>query len=90
MTRRFGRAARGAPCVGSVARGHGRTTAFIAGLRSDRIDAPMLIERAMDGAAFRARIERMRAPPLSAGDIVRRGNAPLAPFLARLTVSCSA
>ena len=52
MARRFGRAARGAPCVGAVPHGHWRNTTFIAGLRNDRIDAPMLIEGAMDGEAF--------------------------------------
>ena len=70
MTRRFGRAARGAPCVGAVPHGHWRNNTFIAGLRSDRIDAPMLIEGAMDGDAFSAWVERMLAPTLSAGDIV--------------------
>ena len=76
MTRRFGRAARGVPCVGAVPHGHWRNTTFIAGLRNDRIDAPMLIEGAMDREAFCAWVERMLAPTLSAGDIVRRGNDP--------------
>ena len=76
MTRRFGRAARGVPCVGAVPHGHWRNTTFIAGLRNDRIDAPMLIEGAMDGEAFCAWVERMLAPTLSTGDIVRRGNDP--------------
>jgi len=70
MTRRFGRAARGVPCVGAVPHGHWRNNTFIAGLRCDRIDAPMLIEGAMDGEAFCAWVERMLAPTLSAGDIV--------------------
>ena len=70
MTRRFGRAARGAPCLGAVPHGHWRNNTFIAGLRSDRIDAPMLIEGAMDGDAFCAWVEQMLVPTLSAGDIV--------------------
>jgi len=70
MTRRFGRAARGAPCLGAVPHGHWRNNTFIAGLRSDRIDAPMLIEGAMDGDAFYAWVEQMLAPTLSPGDIV--------------------
>ena len=70
MARRFGRAARGAPCVGAVPHGHWRNNTFIAGLRCDRIDAPMLIEGAMDGEAFCAWVEQMLAPTLSAGDIV--------------------
>ena len=70
MTRRCGRAARGTPCVGAVPHGHWRNNTFIAGLRRDRIDAPMLIEGAMDGDAFCAWVEQMLAPTLSAGDIV--------------------
>lgn len=70
MTRRFGRAARGAPCLGAVPHGHWRNNTFIAGLRSGRIDAPMLIEGAMDGDAFTAWVEQMLAPTLRMGDIV--------------------
>lgn len=70
MTRRFGRAARGAPCVGATPHGHWRNTTFIAGLRSDRIDAPMLMEGAMNGDAFCAWVEQMLAPTLSPGDVV--------------------
>ena len=86
MTRRFGRAARGVSCVGAVPHGHWRNITFIAGLRNDRIDAPMLIEGAIDGEAFCAWVERMLAPTLSAGDIVRRGNDPPDRFLIRLTL----
>jgi transposase len=70
MTRRFGRAARGVPCLGAVPHGHWRNNTFIAGLRSDRIDAPMLIEGAIDGDAFCAWVEQMLAPTLSPGDLV--------------------
>lgn len=70
MARRCGRSARGVPCVGAAPHGHWRNNTFIAGLRSDRIDAPMVIEGAMDGDAFRAWVEQMLAPTLAAGDIV--------------------
>lgn len=70
MARRCGRAARGVPCVGTVPHGHWRSITFIAGLRSDRIDAPMLLKGAMDGGAFSAGVEQMLAPALSEGDIV--------------------
>jgi hypothetical protein len=70
--------ARGAPCPGAVPHGHWQTQTpdqvrgklFIAGLRSDRIDAPMLIGGAMDGDAFCAQVEPMPAPPLSPGDLL--------------------
>ncbi|NYS26248.1 hypothetical protein HUK65_14755 [Rhodobacteraceae bacterium 2376] len=35
--------------LAQAAHGHWRDNTFIAGLRSNRIDAPMLIEGAMDG-----------------------------------------
>lgn len=70
MTRRFGHAARGAPCLGAVPHGYWRNNTFIASLRSDRIAAPMLVEGAMDGDAFCACVEQMLAPTLRAVDIV--------------------
>ncbi len=70
MTRRCGRSARGKPCVGTVPHGHWRNNTFIAGLRTDRIDAPMLIGGAMDGAAFCAWVGPSLAPALTEGDIV--------------------
>lgn len=70
MTRRCGRSARGTPCIGAVPHGHWRNNTFIAGLRSDRIDAPMLIAGAMDGDAFCAWVEQALAPTLERGDIV--------------------
>ena len=60
----------GTPCVGAVPRGRWRNNTFIAGLRSNRINAPMLIEGAIDGDAFCAWVEEMLAPTLAAGDIV--------------------
>ena len=75
MTWRCGRAARGAPCVGIVPHGHWRNNTFIAGLRCDRIDAPMLIEGAMDGDAFTAWVEQMLVPTLFKHDLqLRRRN----------------
>lgn len=70
MTRRYGRSVRGTPCVGSVPHGHWRNNTFIAGLRADRIDAPMLLEGAVNGDAFCAWVEQSLAPTLTTGDIV--------------------
>lgn len=70
MARRCGRSARGEPCIGAVPHGHWHNNTFIAGLRVDRIDAPMLIEGAIDGDAFRAWVEQALAPTLQPGDIV--------------------
>ena len=66
----MGRCARGTPCYGAVPHGHWGNNTFIAGLRTDRIDAPMLLQGAMNGEAFAAWAEQELAPTLSTGDIV--------------------
>ena len=70
MTRLRGRAARGAPCIGSVPHSQWSNNTFIAGLRTDRIDAPMLLPGAMNGDAFEAWVRNALVPTLSPGDIV--------------------
>lgn len=70
MTRSMGRCARGTPCYGAVPHGHWGNNTFIAGLRTDRIDAPMLLQGAMNGEVFAAWVEQELAPTLSKGDIV--------------------
>lgn len=70
MTRLRGRAARGEPCTGSVPHGQWSNTTFIAGLRTDRIDAPMLLPGAMNGDVFEAWARTELVPTLSPGDIV--------------------
>jgi len=70
MTRLRGRAARGAPCIGSVPHGQWSNNTFIAGLRADRIDAPMLLPGAMNGAAFQTWVRTELVPTLTPGDIV--------------------
>ena len=77
MARRFGWALRGERCRASVPFGHWKTTTFVAGLRVDRIDAPMTFEGALDGEAFRAYVEQVLAPTLSVGDTVVMDNVSL-------------
>ena len=77
MARRFGWAPRGERCRASIPFGHWKTRTFVAGLRIDRIDAPMTIDGALDGEAFRAYVEQFLAPTLSPGDIVVMDNVPL-------------
>jgi transposase len=77
MARRFGWAPRGERCRASVPFGHWKSTTLVAGLRVDRIDAPMTINGALDGDAFRAYVEQGLAPTLSAGDIVVMDNVAL-------------
>lgn len=74
MTRRYGRSRRGQRCVAAVPHGHWKSTTFIAGLRHDRIAAPLVIDGAMDGPAFLAWVEQFLCPTLGPGDIVIADN----------------
>ena len=74
MTRLRGRAPRGQRLIGRVPWGHWQTTTFLAGLRHDRIVAPLVLNGAINGAAFLAYIEQFLAPTLAPGDIVVADN----------------
>lgn len=74
MTRRYGRAPRGQRCVAAAPHGHWKTTTFIAGLRSDGVTAPLVIDGPMDGQAFLAWVRQFLCPTLSPGDIVIADN----------------
>ena len=56
--------------------GHWKTTTFLAGLRHDRIVAPLVLNGPISGAAFLAYIKQLLAPTLHAGDIVIADNLP--------------
>jgi transposase len=70
MARLYGRAQRGQRVIGRVPHGHWHTNTFVAGLRHDRIVAPLLLEGAIDGMTFLAWVEQFLAPTLQAGDVV--------------------
>lgn len=74
MTRPYGRAPRGVRVIGRVPHGRWQTTTFLAGLRHDRIVAPLVLEGAIDGPSFLAWVEQFLAPTLEAGDIVVADN----------------
>lgn len=74
MTRRYGRSPRGQRCVAAAPHGHWKTTTFIAALRHNRVTAPMVIDGAIDGAAFLAYVRAFLCPTLRAGDIVIADN----------------
>ena len=76
MARLRGRAKRGQRCRAAVPHGHWKTTTFVAGLRLDGLSAPMVLDGAMNGAAFLAYVEQMLAPTLKPGDIVIMDNLP--------------
>ena len=56
--------------------GHWKTTTFTAGLRLGGMVAPMVLDGAMNGDAFRAYVEQVLVPELAKGDIVIMDNLP--------------
>jgi len=74
MTRLRGRARRGERVIAATPHGHWNTTTFLAGLRRDRIVAPVVFDGAINGQAFRAYVEQFLAPTLEADDVVIADN----------------
>lgn len=76
MARLRGRAPRGERCRAAVPHGHWKTTTFTAGLRLGGMVAPMVLDGAMNGDAFRAYVEQVLVPELNKGDVVIMDNLP--------------
>jgi transposase len=74
MVRVRGRCPRGERLVSQVPQGEWKTITFIAGLRHNRMTAPMVIEGAMNGPAFLAYIEQILGPTLKRREIVAMDN----------------
>ncbi len=74
MTRRYGRAQTGKRCIAAVPHGHWKTTTFVAGLRHDRLTAPMVADGPMNGELFLAYVRTFLCPTLKPGDIVIADN----------------
>ncbi len=74
MTRTHGRCARGERLLASVPHAHWKTMTFVAALRHDRIDAPLVLDQPMNGEWFLAYVEQSLVPTLNAGDVVIMDN----------------
>src|SRR5207248_7819382 len=70
MTRTHGRCARGQRLVAKVPHRRWRTLTFLAALRSDRIEAPCVIDGPINGLSFLAYVEQVLVPTLTGGEIV--------------------
>jgi transposase len=70
MVRLRGRSLRGQRLHADAPFGHWGTQTFIAGLRSNGLTAPCVIEKAINRSAFDTWVETQLAPTLSKGDIV--------------------
>lgn len=76
MARLYGRAKRGSRVIGRVPWGHWKTVTFVGGLRHDRLTAPFVIDKPMNGPIFVEYIRQCLVPTLQSGDIVVMDNLP--------------
>ena len=74
MARRHGRAPRGERLRVGVPHGHWKTTTFVAGLRSDGLIAPFVLDGPINRDTFEVYVEQVLAPELRAGDVVIMDN----------------
>ena len=74
MTRLHGRCERGKRLLAKAPFGKWHTLTFLAALRSDRIDAPCMIDGPINGRSFLAYVNQILVPTLKPGDIVIMDN----------------
>jgi transposase len=74
MTLRYGRTPKGEVCVDHAPHRHWHTNTFIAGLRSDRVEAPWLLDGPLNGEAFLYYIQELLGSTLPPGEIVVADN----------------
>lgn len=74
MTSAYGYAPRGERLVDAAPYGHWQTTTFVGALRVDGMIAPMVLDGAINGAAFLAYVEQVLVPQLRPGDVVIMDN----------------
>ena len=74
MTRTHGRCAKGKRLIAKAPFGKWQTLTFLAALRTDRIDAPCVVDGPIYGRSFQAYVEQILVPALNPGDIVIMDN----------------
>jgi transposase len=74
MARLRGRSPTGERLNAALPHGHWCTTTFVAGLRLTGVDAPMVIDGAINGDSFLAYVRHVLVPTLRPGDIVIMDN----------------
>ncbi|MEH2469626.1 transposase [Nitrobacteraceae bacterium AZCC 2161] len=74
MTRLRGWSPRGEKLLAKVPHSHWQTLTFLAALRHDRIDAPLVLDGPINGESFLAWVEQMLVPTLASGDVVIMDN----------------
>ncbi|WP_272800718.1 IS630 family transposase [Sphingobium sp. AntQ-1] len=76
MARLYGWSPVGERCRDKAPFGHWKTMTFVAGLRLTGMTAPWVLDRAMDGDAFRTYVQHVLAPTLKPGDVLVLDNLP--------------
>lgn len=76
MTRRYGRAAKGARVVGSVPVNRGPNVTIVGTMDLEGMVTVTSLEGAINGTKFRNFVEETLAPTLVAGDVVVMDNLP--------------
>jgi transposase len=76
MSRIRGRSLCAERCRAAIPHGHWKTTTFTGALRLSGMTAPMVLDGAMNGIAFRAYVEQVLVPTLIPGDIIVMDNLP--------------
>lgn len=74
MTRAFARSRKGDRALDYAPQGHWNTTTLVAAITCESAIAPMVLDGAMDAAAFTAYVEHVLVPALPAGAIVVMDN----------------
>ena len=74
MTRTHGRCAKGKRLIAKAPYGKWQTLTFLAALRTNRIDAPCVVDGPINGRSFQAYVEQILVPALNPGDIVIMDN----------------
>ena len=70
MTRRYGRATPGQRVVDSVPDNYGTNQTMMAALSLDGLDAPWVVDGAVNGAIFHCWVSEVLGPTLQPGDVV--------------------
>lgn len=70
LARRYGRALRGARSPGTAPRNYGQNLTLVAALSLAGLDAPMLLDGAMDGVAFDRYVTELLVPTLRPHQLV--------------------
>jgi transposase len=76
MTRRYGRAPKGARVPGAVPLGHWEVTTLIGALARDGVRAQFTVHAATDTEIFQVFVEQILVPGLRPGDVVIWDNLP--------------